>query len=40
VHLVKELGGVVAGIAVLIELVQLGGRDKLKDPHVLSLISY
>ncbi len=40
VHLVKELGGVVAGIAVLIELVQLGGRDKLKDQHVLSLITY
>jgi adenine phosphoribosyltransferase len=40
VHLVKELGGVVVSIAVLIELVQLGGREKLKDHHVLSLLSY
>lgn len=40
VHLVKELGGVVVGIAVLIELVELRGRDKLKDQHVLSLLSY
>jgi adenine phosphoribosyltransferase len=40
VHLVNELGGVVVGIAVLIELVELGGREKLKDQHVLSLLSY
>jgi len=40
VHLVKELGGVVVGIAVLIELRELGGREKLKDQHVLSLLSY
>jgi adenine phosphoribosyltransferase len=40
VHLVKELGGVVVSIAVLIELVELRGREKLKDYHVLSLLSY
>ena len=40
VHLVSELGGVVVGIAVLIELVELRGRDKLKDQHVVSLLSY
>lgn len=40
VHLVNELGGVVVGIAVLIELVALGGRNKLKDQQILSLLSY
>ncbi|MFZ5863978.1 MAG: adenine phosphoribosyltransferase [Nitrospirota bacterium] len=40
VHLVKELGGVVVGIAVLIELAELRGRDKLRDQHILSLLSY
>ncbi|MEO5657558.1 MAG: adenine phosphoribosyltransferase [Nitrospiria bacterium] len=40
VHLVNELGGVVVGIAVLIELVELGGREKLRDQHILSLLSY
>ena len=40
VHLVNELGGVVVGIAVLIELVALGGRDKLKGQQILSLLSY
>lgn len=40
VHLIKELGGVVVSIAVLIELVELRGREKLKDHHVLSLLSY
>lgn len=40
VHLVNELGGVVVGVAVLIELVDLRGRDKLRDQHVLSLLSY
>jgi adenine phosphoribosyltransferase len=39
-HLVSELGGVVVGVAVLIELVELRGRDKLKDQHVVSLLSY
>ncbi len=40
VHLVKELGGLVVSIAVLIELVELRGREKLRDHHVLSLLSY
>jgi adenine phosphoribosyltransferase len=40
VHLVNELGGVVVGVAVLIELVELRGRDKLRDQHVLSIPSY
>jgi adenine phosphoribosyltransferase len=40
VHLVGEIGGVVVGVAVLIELVDLRGRDKLKDQHVVSLLSY
>jgi adenine phosphoribosyltransferase len=40
VHLVNELGGVVVGVAVLIELVELRGRDKLRDQHVLSILSY
>ncbi len=40
VHLVGELGGVVVGVAVLIELVELRGRDRLKDQHVVSLLSY
>lgn len=40
VHLVTELGGVVVGVAVLIELVELRGRDRLKDQHVVSLLSY
>jgi adenine phosphoribosyltransferase len=40
VHLVGELGGVVVGVAVLIELVDLRGRDRLKDQHVVSLLSY
>jgi adenine phosphoribosyltransferase len=40
VHLVSELGAVVVGVAVLIELVDLRGRDRLKDQHVVSLLSY
>jgi len=40
VHLVNELGGVVVGIAVVIELVALGGRNKLKGQQILSLLSY
>lgn len=39
-HLVGELGGVVVGVAVLIELMELRGRDRLKDQHVVSLLSY
>jgi adenine phosphoribosyltransferase len=38
--LVRRLGGEVAGIAVLIELVELGGRDRLTGSPVRSLLSY
>jgi adenine phosphoribosyltransferase len=38
--LVKRLGGDVAGIAVLIELSFLKGREKLKDYDVFTLINY
>jgi adenine phosphoribosyltransferase len=40
VQLVEEAGGVVAGLAFLIELTDLGGRDKLKGHEVFSLLSY
>lgn len=40
IKLVEELGGVVAGLAFLIELVDLNGRDKLKDYPVLTLMKY
>jgi adenine phosphoribosyltransferase len=39
-ELVERLGGVVAGIAVLIELTGLGGRDRLADYPVTSLLTY
>lgn len=38
--LLKKLGAVVVGVAVLIELAELKGRDKLKGSQVLSLITY
>jgi adenine phosphoribosyltransferase len=38
--LVKELGGRVAGLAFLIELVELGGRKKLEGENVLSVLKY
>ena len=38
--LVKQLGGTVAGVAVLIELVGLRGRDKLKEYDVHAVIPY
>jgi adenine phosphoribosyltransferase len=38
--LVERLGGEVAGIAVLIELTGLGGRDRLADYLVTSLLTY
>lgn len=38
--LVKELGGHIAGIAVLIELAGLGGRAKLKPHDVHAVIQY
>lgn len=40
VQLVKELGGSVTGIALLIELVALGGRAKLPDEHLHVVLSY
>jgi adenine phosphoribosyltransferase len=36
--LVEKMGGVVAGIAFVIELLPLKGRDKLKGYHITSLI--
>ncbi|MBE0429301.1 MAG: adenine phosphoribosyltransferase [Thermoleophilia bacterium] len=38
--LVEKLGGEVAGLAFIIELSFLNGRDKLKEYDVLSLIKY
>ncbi|MFC4769694.1 adenine phosphoribosyltransferase [Effusibacillus consociatus] len=40
IKLVEELGGVVAGLAFMIELTYLPGREKLKDYDVLSLVQY
>jgi len=40
VELVKQNGGEIVGVAVLIELDFLNGRDKLKDTPVFSLIHY
>jgi adenine phosphoribosyltransferase len=39
-ELVKQLGGKIVGIAFLIELTDLKGKDKLKDYPVYSLIKY
>jgi adenine phosphoribosyltransferase len=40
IKLVEELGGVVAGIAFLIELTYLDGRDKLNGYDLLTLMQY
>ncbi|MCP3741196.1 adenine phosphoribosyltransferase [Rossellomorea sp. BNER] len=40
IKLVEELGGVVAGIAFLIELTYLDGRDKLDGYDILTLMQY
>ncbi|MBM7691886.1 adenine phosphoribosyltransferase [Peribacillus deserti] len=40
IKLVEELGGVVAGIAFLIELSYLDGRSKLNDYDILTLMKY
>jgi adenine phosphoribosyltransferase len=40
VALIEELGAEVAGVAVLIELTALGGRARLGDVPLVSLISY
>ena len=39
-RLIEQIGGVVVGVAFLIELAFLNGRAKLKDHPVTSLISY
>ena len=39
-ELVENAGGIVAGVAFLIELGYLSGRDKLKPYEVISLINY
>ena len=40
IALVEKLGGEVCGLAFLIELEELNGRDKLKGYNVLSLLKY
>ena len=40
IHLVKELGGTVAGLAFLIELQFLKGREKLKGYDIYTMIQY
>ena len=40
VKMVKELGGVPVGCAFIIELVDLHGRDAIKDMEILSLLTY
>lgn len=40
VKLVERLGGKIAGLAFVIELAYLGGRDKLKGQDIFSLINY
>lgn len=40
IRLVEQAGGVVAGLAFLIELTELHGRDKLKGYEVFSLLQY
>src|SRR5947208_8088385 len=40
VDLVKQLGGTVEGVAFLIELVALNGREKLQGEHVMTVLQY
>ncbi|MFN3633819.1 MAG: adenine phosphoribosyltransferase, partial [Exiguobacterium profundum] len=40
IKMIEQLGGVVAGIGFLIELVGLGGRERLEGYDVFSLIRY
>ncbi len=40
IKLIEDLGGVVAGLAFLIELDDLGGRDKLEGYDILTLMNY
>jgi adenine phosphoribosyltransferase len=40
VDLVRQLGGVVHGVAVLIELADLNGRDRLAGENVRAVLTY
>lgn len=40
IRLVGRLGGQVAGVAVLVELRSLGGRERLRSARVQSIVSY
>jgi adenine phosphoribosyltransferase len=40
VELVEQAGGIVAGVAFLIELTGLNGREKLREHQVFSLLKY
>ena len=40
IELIKKLGGQVVGLAFLIELSYLHGRERLEDYHILSLVDY
>lgn len=40
VNLVQKLGGDIRGVAFVIELLGLKGRDRLQDLHITSLITY
>lgn len=40
IHLVEKLGGIVAGIAFLIELEELKGREKIQKYPILTLMKY
>ncbi|NMB20258.1 MAG: adenine phosphoribosyltransferase, partial [Firmicutes bacterium] len=39
-ELIQKLGGEVAGLAFLIELSYLGGRNRLMDYDIFSLVKY
>jgi adenine phosphoribosyltransferase len=39
-NLVQRLGGVIAGVSLLIELSFLGGRERLKDLELMTLLVY
>ena len=40
IHLVEKEGGEVVGCAILIELAELHGRDRLQGYNVLTLMTY
>jgi adenine phosphoribosyltransferase len=40
IQLVEEAGGIVAGLAFIVELTELGGREKLEGYEVFSLLQY